>query len=54
MAAAAPKLEKPNVVLVHGGFGRIRLGGGLQDRTGAGCTVAVALNLTISSRTTSR
>jgi pimeloyl-ACP methyl ester carboxylesterase len=49
MAAAAPKLEKPNVVLVHGGFAD---GSGWEGvyaiLKGAGCTVAVAQNPTIS------
>jgi pimeloyl-ACP methyl ester carboxylesterase len=49
MAAAAPKLEKPNVVLVHGGFAD---GSGWEGvykiLKGAGCTVAVAQNPTLS------
>ena len=49
MAAAAPKLEKPNVVLVHGGFAD---GSGWEGvykiLKGAGCTVAVVQNPTIS------
>ena len=48
MAAAAPKLERPNVVLVHGGFAD---GSGWEGvytiLKGAGCTVAVS-NPTIS------
>ena len=49
MAAAAPRLEKPNVVLVHGGFAD---GSGWEGvykiLKGAGCTVAVVQNPTIS------
>jgi pimeloyl-ACP methyl ester carboxylesterase len=49
MAAAAPKLEKANVVLVHGGFAD---GSGWEGvykiLKGAGCTVAVVQNPTIS------
>lgn len=49
MAAAAPKLDKPNVVLVHGGFAD---GSGWEGvykiLKGAGCTVAVAQNPTLS------
>jgi pimeloyl-ACP methyl ester carboxylesterase len=49
MAAAAPKLEKPNVVLVHGGFAD---GSGWEGvykiLKGAGCTVAVVQNPTLS------
>ena len=49
MAAATPKLEKPNVVLVHGGFAD---GSGWEGvytiLKGAGCTVAVVQNPTIS------
>ena len=49
MAAAAPKLEKLNVVLVHGGFAD---GSGWEGvykiLKGAGCTVAVVQNPTIS------
>jgi pimeloyl-ACP methyl ester carboxylesterase len=49
MAAAAPKLEKPNVVLVHGGFAD---GSGWEGvykiLKGTGCTVAVVQNPTIS------
>jgi pimeloyl-ACP methyl ester carboxylesterase len=49
MAAAPPKLEKPNVVLVHGGFAD---GSGWEGvykiLKGAGCTVAVVQNPTIS------
>ena len=49
MAAAAPKLEKPNVVLVHGGFAD---GSGWEGvykiLKGAGCTVSVVQNPTIS------
>ena len=49
MAAATPKLEKPNVVLVHGGFAD---GSGWEGvykiLKGAGCTVAVVQNPTLS------
>jgi pimeloyl-ACP methyl ester carboxylesterase len=49
MAAATPKLEKPNVVLVHGGFAD---GSGWEGAykilKGAGCTVAVVQNPTLS------
>jgi pimeloyl-ACP methyl ester carboxylesterase len=49
MAAAAPKLEKPNVVLVHGGFAD---GSGWEGvykiLKGDGCTVAVVQNPTLS------
>jgi pimeloyl-ACP methyl ester carboxylesterase len=49
MATAAPKLEKPNVVLVHGGFAD---GSGWEGvykiLKGAGCTVAVVQNPTLS------
>ena len=49
MAAAAPRLEKPNVVLVHGGFAD---GSGWEGvykiLKGAGCAVAVVQNPTIS------
>ncbi len=49
MAAAAPTLEKPNVVLVHGGFAD---GSGWEGvykiLKGAGCTVAVVQNPTLS------
>ncbi len=49
MAAAAPKLDKPNVVLVHGGFAD---GSGWEGvyaiLKSAGCTVAVVQNPTLS------
>ena len=49
MAAAAPRLEKPNVVLVHGAFAD---GSGWEGvyriLKGAGCTVAVVQNSTAS------
>jgi len=49
MAVAAPKLGRPNVVLVHGGFAD---GSGWEGvykiLKGAGCTVAVVQNPTIS------
>ncbi len=49
MTVAAPRLERPNVVLVHGGFAD---GSGWEGvygiLKGAGCTVAVVQNPTIS------
>lgn len=49
MAAAAPRLEKPNVVLVHGAFAD---GSGWEGvyriLKAAGCTVAVVQNPTVS------
>jgi pimeloyl-ACP methyl ester carboxylesterase len=49
MGTAAPKLEKPNVVLVHGGFAD---GSGWEGvyriLKGSGCTVAVVQNPTLS------
>ena len=49
MAAAAARLEKPNVVLVHGGFADGSGWKGVYEiLKGGGCTVAVVQNPTIS------
>jgi hypothetical protein len=49
MAAAAPKLDRPNVVLVHGAFADASGWEGVyRILKAAGCTVALVQNPTIS------